>query len=264
LNCCSHDYYGILKVAPTADFSALKRAYYRRAKECHPDRFPGRPEKEEEFRLLVEAFDVLSDPISRRSFDRLHPHLSSDGELPFVFTDDSSSVMDTVADDILEELIVGNTVPRNTTLQTLLLDLGRTEKFCLYREAKTFFFSGKFRHACELFSRATMGSPNNILYRYYLARSLTRLGRVKAAREHLEIALQFGAMRHPPQRLARIRRELQRLRREGGLLQRWSGRQLPEPDLTDDSADAQMRRQLARAMMRLQEDRARRGRLLRD
>ena len=63
------DLYQILGVPSTADFAAIKRAYYRRAKECHPDRFQNSPVKTREFQILVEAFDTLSDGLKRRRYD---------------------------------------------------------------------------------------------------------------------------------------------------------------------------------------------------
>lgn len=73
----AHDYHRLLGVSYEADFDALKRAYYRRAKQCHPDKFPGRPDKEEEFKQLVAAFDVLSDPVRRTQLDRMLEHLAA-------------------------------------------------------------------------------------------------------------------------------------------------------------------------------------------
>ena len=47
------DLYQILGVPSTADFAAIKRAYYRRAKECHPDRFQNSPVKTRKFQIFV-------------------------------------------------------------------------------------------------------------------------------------------------------------------------------------------------------------------
>ena len=63
------NYYEILGIGRECGFAALKKAYYRRARECHPDRFGNAPEKVEEFKLLVEAFVTLSDPEKRRQYD---------------------------------------------------------------------------------------------------------------------------------------------------------------------------------------------------
>ena len=231
-------------VSPACDFAALKRAYYQRAKECHPDRFPGRSEKGEEFRQLVEAFDILSDPARRKRFDEMREGTADSP--PLYFGDDPESVMDTLADDTLEELIVGNTFPPNSSLRTLFLDLEQTERFLLYREARNRAYAGYSPHARELFGRLVKYSPNNILFHYYLACAHRKCGDFRQASNHHRICLQLGAGRSPPQRLTRIHRELRQCQdRLGGLHGRW-GRLLNRPSDSPDATPAeQMRRKLS-------------------
>ena len=61
--------YQILGVSATVNFAGLKRAYYARARECHPDLFGNSPAKTREFQMLVHAFDILSDPEKRKRYD---------------------------------------------------------------------------------------------------------------------------------------------------------------------------------------------------
>ncbi len=129
------DLYQILGVPSTADFAAIKRAYYRRAKECHPDRFQNSPVKTREFQILVEAFDTLSDGLKRRRYDI--SRLDEEEQLRTRQLRKQQPVMDSEADDILEELIVGNDAPPETSLATLLADLEKTEIFMKYREGVT-------------------------------------------------------------------------------------------------------------------------------
>ncbi len=252
----NQDYYTVLQVSADADFKTLKKAYYRRAKECHPDLHNGCSCKEEEFKLLVEAFDVLSDPITRREFDARLRHqretTAADAEI-FHFETNSKAIMDTLADDILEELIVGNTIPRNTTLQTLMLDLENTERFCLFREAKTCYYAHHYRHARALFERAVKASPSNIIYRYYLGKTLIRLKNVRSGRKELEAALQLGAARRPPQRLRRIRHELSQYRdQRQKLLARWHKRLFGEAERQSEVSAESMRQKLGDAIMKMQ------------
>jgi DnaJ-class molecular chaperone len=53
-----------------ADEAAIKAAYRRLAKECHPDRHNGCPDKEARFKAVNEAYDVLKDPQKRAAYDR--------------------------------------------------------------------------------------------------------------------------------------------------------------------------------------------------
>lgn len=204
------DPYAVLGLNPDCDFAAIKKAYYRRVKQCHPDLFQGASEKEEEFKVLAAAFDILSDPDKRRRHDidggLAAPSRSQDSGEP-------ESVMDTAADDILEELIVDNMPPPGTTIATLLLDLQKTEVFVTFREGKTLFAAGRFDRAAAFFRQAAGHSPGNILYRIYLARSCMRTESWWEAGRHYRIALRLAARRMPPQHLARVRQEWEDLRR---------------------------------------------------
>ncbi|MCE2527272.1 MAG: DnaJ domain-containing protein [Actinomycetia bacterium] len=64
------DYYQILGVDRDADPSRIKRAFRKLARETHPDANPGDPQAEARFREAAEAYEVLSDPDRRRSYDR--------------------------------------------------------------------------------------------------------------------------------------------------------------------------------------------------
>lgn len=64
------DYYQILGLAETADAEAVKKAYRRLAKECHPDTHPGDRKAEERFKQISQAYAVLSDAERRKKYDR--------------------------------------------------------------------------------------------------------------------------------------------------------------------------------------------------
>jgi molecular chaperone DnaJ len=66
----SEDYYELLGVPRAADEAAIKAAYRRLAKECHPDRRNGCKESEARFKAIAEAYDVLKDPQKRAAYDR--------------------------------------------------------------------------------------------------------------------------------------------------------------------------------------------------
>ncbi|MDR1422148.1 MAG: molecular chaperone DnaJ [Coriobacteriales bacterium] len=63
------DYYKILEVARDATDSEIKKAFYRKARELHPD-VNKSPDAEERFKELNEAYDVLSDTGKRAQYDR--------------------------------------------------------------------------------------------------------------------------------------------------------------------------------------------------
>ena len=76
------DYYEVLSVWPTADADAIKKAYFKLAKLHHPDVAGETTGKGGvDFKLINEAFAVLSDPIQRREFDERLKKKSGSGSL---------------------------------------------------------------------------------------------------------------------------------------------------------------------------------------
>ena len=68
----SRNYYQLLHVAETADLQPIKKAFHRLSKVLHPDTtvLPAN-EAANEFHLVCEAYEKLSDPISRGKYDNI-------------------------------------------------------------------------------------------------------------------------------------------------------------------------------------------------
>ena len=64
------DYYEILEVSRDCTGAELKKAYRKLALKYHPDRNPDDKEAEEKFKLINEAYQVLSDDEKRAIYDR--------------------------------------------------------------------------------------------------------------------------------------------------------------------------------------------------
>ncbi len=67
------DYYEVLGVAKDADEATIKKAYRQLAKKYHPDVNPGDKTAEEKFKEVNEAYQTLSDPQKRASYDQFGP-----------------------------------------------------------------------------------------------------------------------------------------------------------------------------------------------
>src|SRR5882724_803845 len=64
------DYYELLGVSRTASSQEIKKAFRTLAMKYHPDRNPGDPTVEEQFKEIHNAYSILSDKEKRAAYDR--------------------------------------------------------------------------------------------------------------------------------------------------------------------------------------------------
>jgi molecular chaperone DnaJ len=77
------DPYDVLGVGRDADETQIKKAFRKLARELHPDVNAHDPEAEEKFKTVAEAYEILSDPERRATYDRYgHDGLRSGGMSP--------------------------------------------------------------------------------------------------------------------------------------------------------------------------------------
>lgn len=68
----ARDFYEVLGVSRTAGQDDIQRAYRKLARKHHPD-VSKDPDSEENFKQVSEAYDVLSDPQTRKKYDAFEP-----------------------------------------------------------------------------------------------------------------------------------------------------------------------------------------------
>jgi molecular chaperone DnaJ len=77
------DSYEVLGVPRDADEQQIKKAFRQLARELHPDVNAHDPRAEEKFKEAAEAYEILSDPERRATYDRYgHDGLKSGGYAP--------------------------------------------------------------------------------------------------------------------------------------------------------------------------------------
>ena len=67
------NFYEVMGVPVSATPDEIRKAYHRLALRWHPDKNQGSAEAEEKFKLVGDAYQVLSDPDKRSLYDRYVP-----------------------------------------------------------------------------------------------------------------------------------------------------------------------------------------------
>src|SRR5258706_127560 len=77
------DPYEVLGIARDSDETQIKKAFRKLARELHPDVNAHDPDAEEKFKEVAEAYEIVSDPERRATYDRYgHEGLRSGGMSP--------------------------------------------------------------------------------------------------------------------------------------------------------------------------------------
>lgn len=63
------DFYELLGVSKNASTSEIRKAYYLKARDLHPDKNPNDPQAQQRFQELSNAYSVLSDDTLRSKYD---------------------------------------------------------------------------------------------------------------------------------------------------------------------------------------------------
>lgn len=142
----SRDYYEILGLDSTASTEDIKRAYKKLAKKYHPD-VNKSPTSEELFKLISEAYEVLSDGQKRSQYDTYR-------SIEFEMSGEERSgtqAKNTVGTDRVEEK---PKEPEKSRTATATRELGRSELIALSLIVPGFYqiYQGQKKFGYLLFS----------------------------------------------------------------------------------------------------------------
>jgi len=76
------NYYRVLGIPKGATPEEIRLSYRALAMRFHPDKNPDNPESTERFHEILEAYEVLSDPIRRQQYDQMGALFRIDGRPP--------------------------------------------------------------------------------------------------------------------------------------------------------------------------------------
>lgn len=76
------EFYDLLGVSTSASAGEIKKAYYKEARKCHPDKCPDDPEAANKFQVLGHAYQILSNEQSRASYDKNGKPDSTSADVP--------------------------------------------------------------------------------------------------------------------------------------------------------------------------------------
>jgi molecular chaperone DnaJ len=98
-NCmATGDYYEVLGVPRSASDDEIKKAYRRLVLQYHPDRNPGDSTAEAKIREVNAAYEIIGDPETRRSYERLRFGDEERDERP-----DPDSILDAMDQKLYDE-----------------------------------------------------------------------------------------------------------------------------------------------------------------
>nr|GEW96889.1 hypothetical protein [Tanacetum cinerariifolium] len=159
------EYYDVLGVSPLVSDDDIRKAYYMKARQVHPDKNPNDPQAAERFQVLGEAYQILSDPVKRDAYDR-----NGKGSISKDTMLDSTAVFAVLFGSELFEDYIGHLAVATMASAELTIQREREEK--LARTLKNFIhqyvrgdkdeFSQRAESEAERLSQAAFGA--NILH----------------------------------------------------------------------------------------------------
>lgn len=78
--------YKVLGLKSTATDEQIKSAFREKAKSTRPDKNPGKTTAAKEFNDVVQAYNILTDPVRRAEYDRILKNQKQNGKMKETYT----------------------------------------------------------------------------------------------------------------------------------------------------------------------------------
>lgn len=183
------DYYQILHVSENATQEEIKKSFRRLARDCHPDLHPNDAQAAERFRILREAYEVLSNTDQRKKYDRRRQKRPGQNQ------GQKTSQVYYVRG--AEKLLIKDYRGAINALTEAIRLNGRFIEAYLKR-CEAYLAVGKDRAILEDCQRVLRYQPDNAIAYYYRGRARQRLGYTDSAVKAYNKAIQLQKNFAPP------------------------------------------------------------------
>ena len=180
------NYYDSLGIGTGSSADEIKKAYYKAAREYHPDRHFGLPEDVKGklltiFNFITKAYLTLKDYEKRRDYDASLKITVPDAALAAEKTPAAAEEENLQGEHFMQEADAG---ARDTEKS----DIARTN----FDEGKSEFKEGRFEKAAHLFATAIYFDSSPPEYHYYYGLCFAKTGKPKEALQSLHRALEIS------------------------------------------------------------------------
>lgn len=171
----SRNYYQILEVSQEATAQEIKKSYRRLARQYHPDLHPENPVAAERFKEICQAYEILSNPLQRREYDKQFKSSASEYNTSRITAKDFyvRAVAKAAAKDYQGAIADFN--------QALKLNPTMVEAYV--ERGASHYKLGNARSTLQDCNQALSINPKYQEAYYYQGRARDRLGYTQAARE---------------------------------------------------------------------------------
>lgn len=179
-------YYGVLGVKEWATDEEIRKAYYKVAKEFHPDVHFSLPKDMKEhlieiFTYITNAYLILTDPLKRKEYDRC----LQQAQAPDAKNGDATREF-----SIFEQNIARNEYSKSPHLDQTRIAQNSKIAQARFLEGKADFKKEEFENAAHLFATAIYFDRSVSRYHYFYGCALGMIGKLKEAVEALNCALE--------------------------------------------------------------------------